>query len=155
MANKLVSLFILSCILFNIGTSDYLQLTANGKTDQICQYPTNEVLAELLQLSMSDNEIIQTLGKDYVKGKNMMSNETMWRYDLCANDDYDKSTFVNDAVNIEALKDNKVKHIVFLTFAENRTVNHISIYSKDKEGRIREYMQFANGLEKNIVIEYE
>lgn len=149
MLKKLFSLCLFGFILFHIGTSDHLQLTASGKTEQpSCQFTHAGELTELLHVSMSTEEVVSILGSDYAEGKSMMTNERMWRYDLCTNN-YERIPFLDDAVDIEALQNKQCQYIIFIAFTENNMVDHYSMYYMDADGYIREYVQFADGSEKD------
>lgn len=153
MANKLLSLFLLGFVFFHNGTSAELVTKVNGMSEQSCLFESGEELAELLYIFMEQSEIIQILGADYVEGTSMMTNEKTWRYDLCSVETYENDRN-DDIVDLEALANDQIKYIVFLNFSgPNEALSHISIYYKDNQGQLHEYMQFADGTIKNIIID--
>lgn len=153
MANKLLSIFLFGFVFFFNGTSEQSVLQVNSMSEQSCSFQSHKELAKLLHNSMTKYEIIQLLGESNFEGKSMLTNEEMWRYDLCPNEQY-MSHLNEDAVDLEALDREQLKYIVFFTFSQDeKQLSSISMYYKDEQGNLHEYIQFDDGYIKDIMIE--
>ncbi|MEC1156067.1 hypothetical protein AB1L05_02905 [Cytobacillus horneckiae] len=132
------------------GETSYTEPTIEAAVEE--EKVTIDSIKEKIHPNLSTEEITDTFGDPDQRLTDSMYNLPTWRYDIKINEDYESKTGT-DSVDFQALKDKELQAIIFFSFDDNENIRNISVYYLNKDGKVQEYRQFADGFEKNTVIE--
>lgn len=102
-----------------------------------------EFIIKNIKLGLTEDQVVEFLGKPNVKGVNPMHGSPMWRYDFGAIKKTKTSEEQVDVVNAEALENGKLDFQLFISWSDKK----ISTFSNYvyRDGQIGEYRVFENG----------
>jgi len=143
-------LFIIAILISMITMGKEISQPPSEKTFSSCQTKIHEIKEQINKIQ-NKKESLSFLGKKYKEVVGEMSNNKVWRYDICSVPGYQFSSEV-DQVDLEGLFAKDVKQIIFISFAEdNRTIQSKSLYYLDKNKNIHEMKFIANEIYENTI----
>lgn len=109
-------------------------------------------LKEKLHSDMTEENVLAQFGEPDQKLADDMYGLPSYRYDYKEDNSYSLQADYQ-LVDIEALKDNRLEAIIYFDFDDNQNVRSAAVYYINAEEEVVEYRVFADGTEKNMVIE--
>lgn len=135
----------------NVIASETKVLATSSSITADSTHPDIEILKKMSDPAHSMTDLIAAFGEPTDVLRGAMDNNLLWRYDFKNNDNY---VFKHelDAVDTDALKSNDLEYILYISFeSDEQTIDNIAIYYIDKDGKMHEYREYADGSVKDLV----
>ncbi|MBP3038427.1 hypothetical protein J9303_02765 [Bacillaceae bacterium Marseille-Q3522] len=128
---------------------------ANLEQKDSCDANIIENLKNNLNPSDPIDKIVSNLGTGYSEQYGAMENNLLWRFDICAANNY-QYQLEGDAVDLKAIQDDKVMVILYVSFAnqEDDKIDHITMYYKNNHEQLIEVKKYRDGYVKETLILY-
>ncbi|OAS87736.1 MULTISPECIES: peptidoglycan-binding domain-containing protein [Metabacillus] len=107
-----------------------------------------EYLKKNLGAGMSKSQVKQALGNEYTKGINHLNSHESWTYIIGKVESYEFDNPNNDAVDVDGIKNGKLKYHVSITF-DNDILESVYIRYLDRKGKVAEYFKDDSGYLKD------
>ncbi|WP_080845853.1 hypothetical protein [Cytobacillus gottheilii] len=135
----------------NVSAINTKVLSATSSAAGKVSHPDIDTLKEMADPKRTKDELASIFGEPTEVLRGAMDNNLLWRYDFKNNEDYE-FTHDFDAVDVDALKADDLKYIVYIGFQhDEQSVNDIAIYYIDQDGKFHEYREYADGYVKDLV----
>lgn len=112
-------------------------------------------IQEKLQIGLTQPEVEQVLGENWVEVTSAKDRLPMWRYDLNVREGYSSEALVEfgDFVDLEGISNGDVGLQIFIAWSDEQKVQTFSIYYPNHEdGKVYEYRVFPENFTREQII---
>lgn len=110
------------------------------------QISTLEDVKSLIQIDMTEEEVMASLGDDFTSVTSSLDGLPVWRYDINTIEGY-QFDGVDDEVDVEGIADEKLEYQVFVTWRDGK-IEYFTIYYKVNDQLVEGYYEFNDGYTK-------
>jgi hypothetical protein len=118
-------------------------MALRDKVEQSVEYFKSQ-----FQLGLSQSEVVKRFGNDFVEGTQALDDRKFWRYDYVARKGYTFPGDLMDSVDLEGIKVGFMRMQLFVTWSDDQKAYNYSLYYKDDDGNLYNYVLFPDGKEK-------
>jgi hypothetical protein len=117
----------------------------NNTPAQPSEEINKEFIKASLKLGQTKKEVKKIMGDNFNSIVSMKHNESSWRYDIGANENYHFHDEGFDIIDREGIEKRLIKMQIFITWTRDNKIKSLSSYHLNQDNKLHEYRIFPNG----------